>query len=121
VYNYGTFDFGDPFFIPKFVYGQMDYFLSVPAFQRTVYHYQNVEGRRYSSRSEPDSPGSGGYVLFLEINARPENRFYRYDFFFDNCSTRPRDVIEHVLGDRLRMEETRMIGEHLPRIPVPLS
>ncbi len=34
-------------------------------------------------------------------NARPENRLYRYDFFFDNCSTRPRDALEAVLGPGL--------------------
>jgi hypothetical protein len=39
--------------------------------------------------------------VFLENNARPENREYRYDFFYDNCSTRLRDVLEEVLGDDL--------------------
>jgi hypothetical protein len=102
VYNYGTFDFGDPLFIPRFVYGQMDYFLSVPSFQRTVYHYQNVEGRPVLEQVlNLTPPEVAEMFMFLERNAWPENRFYRYDFFFDNCSTRPRDVIEHVLGDRL--------------------
>jgi hypothetical protein len=102
VYNYGTFDFGDPLFVPRFVYGQMDYFLSVPTYQRTVYHYEHVEGRPVLEQVLNLTPVEVAEMFtFLERNARPEYRYYRYDFFFDNCSTRPRDVIEHVLGDRL--------------------
>lgn len=102
VYNYGTFDFADPLFIPKFVYGQMDYFLSVPRFERTIDYYSNVEGRPVLEQVlNLTSAEVASMFSFLEYNARPENRFYRYDFFFDNCSTRPRDVIEEILGERL--------------------
>src|SRR5690606_10444707 len=41
-------------------------------------------------------------VSFLVYNYRPENREYLYDYFRDNCSTRIRDVLDTVLGGRLR-------------------
>jgi hypothetical protein len=41
---------------------------------------------------------------FLIENIKPENRFYQYDFFFDNCSTRFRDLLEDVLGEGLVWE-----------------
>src|SRR5690606_34780992 len=40
-------------------------------------------------------------IRFLETNYLPENRAYRYDFFFDNCATRVRDAVSTVLGDQL--------------------
>jgi hypothetical protein len=102
VYNYGTFDFGDPLFVPRFIHGQMDYFLSVPDFHRTVDHYQRVEGRPVLEQQlNLFASEVATLFTFLERNAQPEHRYYRYDFFFDNCSTRPRDVLEHVLGERL--------------------
>ena len=39
---------------------------------------------------------------FLEWNERPENRFYHYDYYRDNCSTRVRDALDHALGGRIR-------------------
>src|SRR5690606_33299600 len=55
-------------------------------------------------RQELDLAGAQKAELaaFLEWNARPENREYLYDYFRDNCSTRIRDVIDSVLGGRLR-------------------
>jgi hypothetical protein len=48
-------------------------------------------------------------VQFLEWNMRPENQFYRYDYFRDNCSTRARDALDRVLGWRIRS-----LTEHAP-------
>ena len=101
VYNYGTFDFRDPWFIPKFVYGQLDYMLSVTTHARALRHYQRqrrpvIEQRLRLTRAEERE-----LFRFLEINARPENRTYRYDFLFDNCSTRLRDALKTVMGDAL--------------------
>jgi hypothetical protein len=39
---------------------------------------------------------------FVQWNERPENRFYHYDYFRDNCSTRVRDVLDRALGGQLR-------------------
>ncbi|MDQ7040600.1 MAG: DUF4105 domain-containing protein [Rhodothermus sp.] len=103
LFNYGTFDFSDPWFIPKFIYGQLDYFLSVSDYARAVQFYRDVERRPIIEQWLNLSPDQRDTLMaFLMWNARPENRTYRYDFLFDNCSTRIRDVLERTLGSALR-------------------
>ncbi len=102
LFNYGTFDFSDPWFLPRFVYGQLDYFLSVSDYARAVQFYRNVEGRPIVEQwLNLNAAQRDTLFAFLLWNARPENRTYRYDFLFDNCSTRIRDVLERTLGPAL--------------------
>ena len=102
LYNYGTFQF-DQFFVFRFAYGQLDYLLSVADPYDAYYAYAQYEGRSIIEQTLRLTPGEArDLVAFLEWNARPENRTYRYDFLFDNCSTRPRDAVERVLGRKLR-------------------
>lgn len=105
-FNYGTFDFGNPLtFAPRFAYGKLDYFLSVNSFPHAAEYYWLVEERPVVEQVLNLSPGQEQAIYdFLLINLRPENRTYRYNFLFDNCSTRPRDVLTGVLGDSLRLD-----------------
>lgn len=100
-YNYGTYRFG-PYFIPKFVYGRLTYILSTAPSERLVRRYRHLERPVIEQKLRLSPAQVQRLFRFLEINARPENRAYRYDFLFDNCSTRPRDVLRRVLGDSLR-------------------
>lgn len=101
VFNYGTFNFEDPFFIPRFIYGKLDYFLSVTPFRYTI-RASEIQRRPVIEQTLDLSPRQVESVYqFLRVNAQPENRVYRYDFLFDNCSTRPRDVLERTLGEAL--------------------
>ena len=102
LYNYGTFRF-DGLFVFRFAYGALDYELSVQEYPRAVAFYRDVEGRTtVEQRLDLDARQRQALFEALETNARPENATYRYDFLFDNCSTRPRDVLERVLGPALR-------------------
>lgn len=103
-YNYGTYDFGDPFFIPKFVYGDMRYFLDVGPYEQALRRYRYM--RRPIIEQVLDLSPEERDALFqaLQRNAQPQNRFYAYDFFFDNCSTRVRDLLKEVLSDRLQFD-----------------
>lgn len=99
LYNYGTFNFNDPLFIPKFTYGYLRYHLSVTPYGPTVRAYKR-QGRPVIEQQLQLSQAQRTAIYhFLQHNARPENRYYQYDFFFDNCSTRIRDVLEETLGD----------------------
>ncbi|WP_103027023.1 DUF4105 domain-containing protein [Salinibacter altiplanensis] len=102
LYNYGTFDFSDPLFIPKFAYGHLRYFLSVVPYQRALRAYE--QQRRPVIEQTLSLTRADRTALFreLQINARPENRYYQYVFFFDNCSTRVRDALEQALGDAVQ-------------------
>ena len=126
VYNYGTFDFDTPNFYVKFSRGQLDYFLNVTDFGRFVRSYQR-EGRWvYRQELNLTQAQKEELFAFLENNAKAENKFYKYDFFYDNCSTRIRDVLEDVLGESLvypKMESDttatfrEMIELYLTKLP----
>lgn len=99
LFNYGTFDFGDPLFLPKFIYGQLDYFLSVSDYPANLAFYRDQEHRPVVEQVLNLEAGQQQAMWqFLRRNALPEYRAYRYDFLFDNCATRPRDVLEQTLG-----------------------
>ena len=101
VYNYGTFDFNTPNFYWKFMRGKLLYNLSVQSFGSFMGEYQ-AEGRAvYEEEVQLNGPDKEAVARFLAENFRPENRYYLYDFFFDNCSSRIRDVFEAVLQGRL--------------------
>jgi len=102
VYNYGTFAFGDPFFVPKFVYGQLDYYLSVVPYAPAYRHYRSLRRPIIEQHLQLTADQRTALFRFLEINARPENRTYRYDFLFDNCSTRIRDALEAAVGEAVQ-------------------
>jgi len=93
VYNFGVFDFSDPDFYVKFIRGKLLYFLDQEAFPYFQYAYL-VEGRRISEQVlRLDADRKREIQAFLAENLRPENRYYKYDFLFDNCTTRLRDLI----------------------------
>lgn len=102
VFNYGTFDFDQPGFYTNFVKGKMLYMISGSSFDYFMEEY--VIEKRSVREQEIALPTRDKQRLFdfLYNNALPENREYYYDFFWDNCATRPRDVFEKVLGDRLQ-------------------
>jgi len=101
VYNYGTFDFNTPNFYTKFARGKLDYYLHVTDFRRFASTY--VREGRWVYRQELHLNEEQVKKLYnlLEENAKPENRAYKYDFFYDNCSTRIRDILEKALGEKL--------------------
>lgn len=105
VFNYGTFDFNTPYFYVKFTQRTLDYMLSVSTYERFIaeYNYHQRDVREQVLDLSPEQIER--LVDFLQINYRPQNRFYRYDFFYDNCATRIRDVMDRVLGKQLDWNE----------------
>ncbi len=107
IYNYGTFDMRSPLFVPKFVYGQLDYFLNSYDFELEFDYERRNENRKLVEQVLALERSDTQKVFeYLEWNALPENRVYRYDFMLDNCSTRIRDVLVHILGDRISFAGT---------------
>ncbi|MBK7764156.1 MAG: DUF4105 domain-containing protein [Bacteroidetes bacterium] len=105
VYNYGTFNFGDPQFYWKFTRGKLPYYLNIETFDRFMYTYIQ-EGRKVDEQILELSESDAQQIqAFLENNAKPENKYYRYDFLFDNCSTRIRDIFPKLFGERFQMGE----------------
>ncbi len=96
-YNYGTFDFTQPLFIPRFVRGQLDYLLDTAPFELEVDKYTYLRRPMIEQRLALSPETVRTLHDLLETNALPENRAYRYDFFFDNCSTRLVAILDSAL------------------------
>lgn len=92
VFNYGTFEFG-PDFYTKFVRGKLLYFLSVENFEDFLYQYRVESRSAVEQVVQMDCMEKQKLVAALHLNAKEENRYYRYDFLFDNCTTRAGDMI----------------------------
>ncbi len=93
VYNYGTFDFDQPNFYVNFARGRMLYRLNRTSYDEFMssYMYENRGVREQVFAL--DSARTMFMVQFLENNYKPENRYYHYHFFLDNCATRIRDLV----------------------------
>ncbi len=103
-YNYGTFDFRAANFYVNFARGKLLYYLSGSTFPDFLATYR-YEGRWV--REQVLNLGLADRKLlfaFLENNRQPENRDYKYDFLFDNCSTKIPEVLKEVLGQKLIFE-----------------
>lgn len=98
VYNYGTFDFSDPDFYSKFTLGKLLYYLDKSSYNDFLYVYvvekRNVREQVLNFTADQKIAARA----YLENNLRPEYRAYKYDFLFDNCATRVRDIFPKVLG-----------------------
>jgi hypothetical protein len=95
VYNYGTFDFGAPNFYMKFIRGKLMYYVSIENFEDFKFAYQQ-DNRAITEQVLNLSPQEKIKIdEYLVNNCKEENKFYKYDFFFDNCTTRLRDIIEN--------------------------
>ena len=94
VFNYGLFSFNTPNFILRFALGETDYILGVTSYDRFAAEYDYEERSVWQQTLNLLPEEKGKLLYLLEENCRPENRTYRYNFFYDNCATRPRDKIE---------------------------
>jgi len=101
VYNWGVFDFATPNFVWKFAKGRLDYSLGVYSYERFLRDYLMEQRWVVSQRLNLDSAAIALLFRLIEENLRPENISYRYDFYYDNCSTRIRDIIEKATGENL--------------------
>jgi Domain of unknown function (DUF4105) len=101
VFNYGTFRFDSPWLILDFLKGKLSYWLSASTLQQALMVYRRAN-RSVSVQELAVSPAvARAMTAFLYENLTPENRYYRYDYYRDNCATRIRDVLDRFLDGRL--------------------
>jgi hypothetical protein len=105
-YNYGVFSFNQPNFYLKFAQGLNYYQLGVYDYPPYRDHY--IEENRFIHEQvlNLNSIQKQNLFNFLNWNAQPENKMYLYDYFYDNCATRPRDVLIRVLADEIKFDNT---------------
>jgi len=93
VYNYGTFDFYDEHFYLKFIRGKLLYCISEENFSDFKLEYQTANRGITEQVLDLTAEEKINTKKILLENLREENRYYKYDFFLDNCTTRLRDLI----------------------------
>ena len=107
IFNYGTFDFNDPDFYWKFTRGKLLYFVSVDSFSDFIAEYQ-YEGRGITEQTlDLSCEEKQNLVDALYENAKEENKYYKYDFVRDNCTTRLRDIVAKYCKDSLVSKNIR--------------
>ncbi|MDD2962008.1 MAG: DUF4105 domain-containing protein [Muribaculaceae bacterium] len=105
-FNYGIFSFSEPNFIYRFVKGDANYMLSFYDFEIFFHEYQKRHSKVVEQQLNLNQQDSQRMLYLLLDNALPENRNYRYNYIYDNCSTRPRDIIERTIGSKLKYGES---------------
>lgn len=96
VYDYGTFNFNTPNFALKFMRGQLKYSLSKGSFSHFLKRYKAEKKGVFEEKLNLTQKDKALFYTLLKNNYKSENRYYYYNFFFDNCSTRIRDLIEQL-------------------------
>ncbi len=93
VFNYGTFNFDEPDFYMQFIRGKLRYFVSTAYFTEFRDEYQATQRGITEQVLQLSGEEKLAIWRFLLNNIREENKYYQYDFLFDNCTTRLRDII----------------------------
>ena len=103
-FNWGSFSFDKPFFVLRFVFGLTDYELVTTPFKYFCAYYEEWGSSITEQVLNLTDEEKLKLQQALANNLRPENRIYRYNYFYDNCSTRPRDIIERCLNGKIEYE-----------------
>jgi hypothetical protein len=126
-YNWGMFDFNQPHFLARFLTGDTRYWMQgIDLDSMLAYYRQN--NRSILAQELNLTPAQRlSLQQFVQWNEQPQNKFYRYDYYVDNCSTRLRDALDHALGGQLqtstvtritsstfRSHTLRLLGDNIP-------
>lgn len=101
VFNYGIFSFNIPNFILRFTLGETDYQLGATSYKQFAYEYTWTGRDVWQQTLNLNAEEKKKLLALLEENYLPQNRIYHYNFFYDNCATRPRDQIERAVQGTL--------------------
>ena len=101
VFNYGIFSFDTEDFYLKFIKGDTYYQLGIEPLRYFRLSAERVGRKVYWQRLNLTHTQMQQVFDALLVNYRPENRFYHYNFVFDNCATRPYHLIKDALGDTI--------------------
>lgn len=111
IFNYGIFHPDRKFFMWHFLMGHTDYELGVAPTKAFLKYYEKWGSQVTEQVLLLTNEEKALIINALRENYLPQNRVYRYNVFFDNCSTRPRDiVINHIMGE----VEYASVGDFAP-------
>jgi hypothetical protein len=109
VFNFGTFDFDTPNFYGKFATGKLNYMLSVVPYDRFIIEYDYYKRGLREQVLDLNQEQKDFLLQHLDAQYAPERRFYKYDFFYNNCATKIRDAFDISMGKQLVWSDS--VGE----------
>lgn len=101
VFNYGIFSLMEKGFYLKFIQGETYYQLGIESYSYFVKFYSKIGRKTYLQELNLTQTQKQSVFDALLINYQPENRYYLYNFVFDNCATRPYHLLKQALQDTI--------------------
>ena len=101
-FNYGVFNYNAPLFGLRFVFGLTDYELGAyptPLFQKEYRHFGSMVTEQVLNLTNDEKLK---LRMALVDNLRPNNKIYRYNYFYSNCTTKARDIIERCINGKVQ-------------------
>ena len=100
-WNWGMFSFNEPDFLQRFLLGDTRYWMQGEDVASTLEYYASVGREMVAQELALTAAQKAALLAFVRTNAREDAKYYRYDYFLDNCSTRLRDALDLVLDGAL--------------------
>ncbi len=113
VFNYGYFSFDTPNFVWRFILGQTDYLVASVPFEYFIPEYVERGSMVVEQVLNLTPSQVRSLYRLLEENCRLQNRVYRYNYFYANCTTKARDKFLESLGNGCG------IVYRQPEVPMP--
>lgn len=93
VANWGIFDMQQKFFALKFMFGITDYRMAIEPTEEFCYRYNYYGCGIKEQVLNLTNQEKFKVIEAVSENYKPENLYYRYNYFYDNCTTRARDIV----------------------------
>jgi Domain of unknown function (DUF4105) len=114
-YNYGVFDFDQPNFYLNFARGYLYYKLGINDYQRFQNYYIYYNRKVHEQVLNLTDQQKQKLYNYLQWNSLPENVYYRYDYFYNNCATKIRDVVIAALGEEVSFDGSYVTTDYTIR------
>ena len=110
-FNYGLFNFQGDFYL-RFLLGDMRYWMGGYDANQMIQGYR-LNNRDIQCQQLNLTPAQVAQLAdFLWNNSTPENRYYTYNYYTDNCSTRIRDALDRVLQGQIKRQTENQLTTH---------
>jgi hypothetical protein len=126
-YNWGMFDFNQPHFLRRFLTGDTSYWMEGIGLDSMLMYYKQHNRSILAQELNLTPAQRLELQRYVQFNEQPQNKFYRYDYYGDNCSTRLRDALDHAVAGQLqtstvtrmtsgtyRSHTLRLLGDNVP-------
>lgn len=112
VYDYGRFPFNDPNFYLNFARGKLIYSQGYSNYETVIAYYKSQNRAIKEQVLNLTETEKRNMHSFLETNSLPENKDYLYDFFFDNCATKIRDIAQEITNHNINFNSPKQLKEN---------